>query len=343
MTAPTRCSSRAPSAATGNFRASEIASGSPLGNCAHVSMHHLPFTWPALVAAASLAGAGTAACAASLALRQDASTHTISVYRDGIASPILTQNARPDFRPYLHPIVAPDGQGVLTEFSPDHHKHQTGLYWGFTRVNGRDYFHNPANGYWRRVSFAPIVAQGAEVKWSTVYHLLDAADQAILAETQIWTMRDRGDRYFLDLEWKGEGLGDVTVGKYEYGGLFLRMPWRTGMEGAAVNSHGQRNNEATGQRALWVDVGMKVGGRQDLAHVGILDHPRNSGHPLPWRVDGQMGIGPCRAIAGDWHLAKGRTEIIRHQIVVYTGALDDAALAAAWRAYTGNLLPAPSL
>jgi hypothetical protein len=78
--------------------------------------------------------------AALLTLRQDDDTHTISVFRQNVAEPILTQNARPDFRPFLHPIVAPDGKGVLTEFSPSHHKHQTGLYWGLKQVNGRIIF-----------------------------------------------------------------------------------------------------------------------------------------------------------------------------------------------------------
>ena len=87
-----------------------------------------------------------------LEVRQDGQGHTISVFRKGAKEAILTQVAKPDFRPYLHPIVAPDGKGVLTEYSPGHHKHQTGLYWGFTRVNGRDYFHHPGGDYWRRVS-----------------------------------------------------------------------------------------------------------------------------------------------------------------------------------------------
>ena len=42
-----------------------------------------------------------------LTLRQDDATNTISVYRENNKEAILTQNARPDFRPYLHPIVAP--------------------------------------------------------------------------------------------------------------------------------------------------------------------------------------------------------------------------------------------
>ncbi|MDP3073662.1 MAG: PmoA family protein [Opitutaceae bacterium] len=286
-----------------------------------------------LVAVLSLAGTPTVVRAATLTLRQDSATKAIAVFRHGAAEPILTQNARADFRPYLHPIVAPDGQGVLTEFSPGHHKHQTGLYWGFTRVNGRDYFHNPGNDYWRRVSSNLLIAQGDAVKWSTVYHLLDAAGQAVMTETQVWTMRDSGNRYLLDLEWKGEGLVDLTVAKYDYGGLFLRMPWRAGMAGGATNSDGQRNERANGQRARWVDVGLKIEGRSDAARIAIFDHPKNAGHPLPWRVDSQMGVSPSRAIAGDWVIARGKSETVRHRMVVYTGAENAGALAAEWQAY----------
>ncbi len=101
------------------------------------------------------------------------------MYRENVAEPILTQNARPDFRPYLHPIVAPVGEGVLTEFSPGHHKHQTGLYWGLKQLNGRDYFNNPGEGFWRKVSSAVLVGKGESVKWTTVYQLLDELGAAI--------------------------------------------------------------------------------------------------------------------------------------------------------------------
>ncbi|MBD0258136.1 MAG: PmoA family protein, partial [Cytophagales bacterium] len=83
------------------------------------------------------------AAASELTIRHDEKAGTLSVFRAGTSNLVLTQHAKPDFRPYLHPIAAPDGKGVLTEYSPGHHKHQTGLYWGFTRVNGRDYFHHP--------------------------------------------------------------------------------------------------------------------------------------------------------------------------------------------------------
>ena len=272
--------------------------------------------------------------AAPLTLRQDDTANTISVFRQNVAEPILTQNARPDFRPFLHPIVAPDGKGVLTEFSPAHHKHQTGLYWGLKQVNGRDYFHNPGAAFWRKVSSAPLIAEGESVKWTTVYHLLDADGHPVMAETQTWTMRDSGDRYLLDLEWKGEGLVDLTMAKQPYGGLFLRMPWKPGMDGAVVNNDRLRNSLADTKNAFWVDLGLKIDGREDQAHIAIFDHPKNAGYPQAWRADGQMGVGPCRAISGDWTIQKGKSETVRHQFVVYTGKLDQEVLNQTWEKFT---------
>jgi len=262
---------------------------------------------------------------ADLTLKLDEAAGTITVHKEGIAKPLVTQNAKPDFRPYLHPIMAPDGNGELTQYSPGHHKHQTGLYWGFTRVNGRDYFHHPEEDYWRRVSVETLEAKGHNVSWRTVYDLLDEAGQPILRETQTWSMHEPhgDDKYQLDLEWKGEAKTKVTIGKYDYGGLFLRMPWKEGIEGEVVSGARDKNSRAEGKRAPWVDVGMQIEGRDDWGHIAILDHGNNAGYPLPWRVDNQLGIGPVRARMGDWTIKAGETETIRHAVVVHTGELDD--------------------
>lgn len=297
-----------------------------------------------------------------LSISQNEEAGTISVFRKGNSEAIVVQNAKPDFRPYLHPIAAPDGKGQLTEYSPGHHKHQTGLYWGFTRVNGeamsidtvrkyfyqkdkfpkmqssigRDFFHHPEAGYWKRVSFSVINAEGPEVSWQTVYNMLNEEGKPILQETQRWTMREKEGKFLLNLEWQGKAITDITIGEYDYGGLFLRMPWKEGIRGEVVNAARQRNEKAEGQRAMWVDAGMQVEGRDDLAHIAIFDHPENAGFPQPWRVDGQLGIGPVRAHMGDWHIKAGETEIIRHQIVAYTGDLNDVELTKLWDEYIGS-------
>ena len=151
----------------------------------------------ALVSSFALPYAAIGQTSPALMASLDEAGETITIRRGSQTEPLVTQIAKPDFRPYLHPLVAPDGNGVLTELSPGHHKHQTGLYWGFTRVNGRDYFHHPGANYWRRVSVNVLTAEarsaGDPVQWQTVYDLLGDNGEAILRESQIWTIRDLGD------------------------------------------------------------------------------------------------------------------------------------------------------
>ena len=282
--------------------------------------------------------------AAPLRLVRDAQKGTLSVLREGSERPVLTQNARADFRPYLHPIEAPDGKGTLTQYSPSHHLHQTGLYWGVTRINGRDYFHHPEGSHWRRVSFEGLEGldkPGDRVRWRTVYELLAEDASVVLVETQTWSLHEEAPsgkpEFVLDLEWKAEAKTDVTVSRYDYGGLFLRMPWKPGTPAEVVNSARQRGVKRTeGQRALWLDLGMQVPGRDDLAHVAIFDHPKNKGFPQPWRVDGQFGVGPSRARLGDWKIGKGQAEVVRHQLRIFTGELDESKLTQHWQRFSGQ-------
>lgn len=265
--------------------------------------------------------------------------NSISIFRKNEKKAILTQVVKADFRPFIHPIVAPDGNGILTEYSPGHHKHQTGIYIGYTRINGRDYFHHPEVDYWRKKSIKLIKTVGLEVKWETVYDLLGEKGETVLTETQTWTMREQNGKYLLNLEWEGEAQTDVTVGKYDYGGLFVRMPWQPGADGEVWNGARQRNEKAEGQRSNWVDVGIKLPGRNDRAHITVFDHPENKEYPQPWRVDGQLGFGTARARKADWQIKKGATEVIKHQIVVHTGELNDVKINNLWSDYTGREMP----
>ncbi len=270
----------------------------------------------------------------TLTIRHDENAETISVFRGETL--LLVQNVKSDIRPYIHPIIAPDGIGVLTEFSPSHHKHQTGLYWGLKKVNGRDYFMNWKGDYWRKVSANVISGHGTTVKWQTVYDLLDEKGRAILTETQIWSMQQSEGKFLLDLEWRGEAKTEVRMEKFYVGGLFLRMPWREGIAGEVINAEGKKNGEAEGQRAKWNDIGIQIDGRKDEAHIAILDHPSNADFPIPWRVDNELGIGPSRQILGDWSIQKGKSEIIRYRLVVYTGEFSIDNINSIWKEYSAT-------
>ena len=270
--------------------------------------------------------------AETLVIQADTDT-SFSIFKKGGTQLILTQVAKETERPYLHPIMAPDGQGPITEFRPGHHLHQTGLFWGLKRVNGRDYFMKWKGDYWQRVSAKVITRQGKKVAWQTVYNLLDSTGHTVLVETQQWTIQEIGERFVLDFEWKGQAQTNVTMGKFYVGGLFIRMPWTKGAVGEAINAEGQTNKQAEAQRSPWLDVGMQIKGRSDWAHFTLFDNPQNKAFPTPWRVDGELGVGPSRQIMGDWTIPKGETEIIRYQLQIYTGAFDEQRTHAASAAY----------
>jgi putative membrane-bound dehydrogenase-like protein len=251
-------------------------------------------------------------------------------------APILTQVAKEDFRPFIHPIVAPDGKGVLTEYSPGHHKHQTGLYWGFTRVNGRDYFHNPGEDHWRKIALNIIEEEGETVAWQTVYELLDSLENPVMTETQQWSLKAADNQYLLSLEWTGNLETDITIGKYDYGGLFLRMPWQDGVNAEVINVARQKNNLAEGQPAMWINVGIQVEGREDRANIAIFDHPENKGYPQKWRVDNQFGIGPAYTREKDWKFEKGERLVLKHQLVIYGGEVNDLELTETWGNFAGK-------
>lgn len=268
-----------------------------------------------------------------LTAQYDRNSESINVFRNG-STLLLTQNVKTDIRPYIHPIIAPDGRGTLTEFSPDHHKHQTGLYWGLKKVNGRDYFMNWKEDYWRKVSSKIIKKHGSTVQWELIYDLLDTNGNAILTETQNWSMREVDERFLIDLEWRGDAKKDVTIEKFYVGGLFLRMPWRKEVGGTVINSEGQINAEAELQRARWNDVGVPIQGRSDAGHIAILEHPLNTGFPNAWRVDNELGVGPSRQISGDWSIPQGESESIRYRLIVYTGEFNEDTIARLWKEYS---------
>ena len=258
----------------------------------------------------------------------------VAIHRAGQAWPLLVQNAPPDVRPWIHPIVAPDGKGILTEESPSHHKHQTGLFFGFTRVNGRDYFHKRGGDYYRRKAFEPAKITGPKASWSTAYELLGEEGAVALVETQKWTLTDHGGHLVLDLDWSGKAAVDLAMAKFDYGGLFLRMPWRKEMGGEAVNSEGLKGGEVEGKRSRWVEMGMPVEGRSDWGRIAILDHPSNSDHPAFWRVDGSLGVGPARSRAGDWSIKHGETVRFRYRILVYTGPAAGEKVESEWKTFS---------
>src|ERR1035438_6202417 len=102
------------------------------------------------------------------------------------------------------------------------------------------------------------------VVWNSTYELLDTNKTALLVETQSWHFRDFTKTYLIDLAWtaKASVNVEVTFDKYDYGGLFLRMPFKNQPGAKAINSEGHVNGKAEGQKARWLDIAMPADGRK---------------------------------------------------------------------------------
>src|SRR5690606_40947287 len=133
-------------------------------------------------------------------------------------------------------------------------------------------------------------------------------------------------KYFLDLEWTGEALTDITINQSDYGGLFLRMPWQESTKGEIINAARQKNSQTAGQRAMWIDVGMEIGGLDEWGHIALFDHRDNPGYHQPCRVDNQFGIGSQVPAQGDRQIQSAVDSLYRYQMVEDTGLLTGIAV-----------------
>jgi hypothetical protein len=266
---------------------------------------------------------------------------SVRVFRDGAAEPILAQNAEPDKRPYIHPIISPGGSGAVTENAPSHHLWQHGLYIGLNDVNGvgfwmeglREEAAATDGTFHPRILGAPS-ANGNRASWSIGTEYRDPQGEPMLEETQGWALTDFGDRYELDLVWTLRAVTPLIFGQYDYGGLFLRMPFRKESGGTAVNSEGLVGEDTEGQRARWVASRMPIAGSPTDVLVAVMDHPDNLEHPVPWRVDHELGIGPSACIAGPWQLEAGASRQFRHRVAVFAAPVEASAVEDVWISFS---------
>jgi len=277
-------------------------------------------------------------------LSAEHSPESLALFRPGLTPALLTQRATPDRRPFIHPILAPDGVGELTENEPGHHLWQHGLYTGLNDVNGVGFWTEGLNnsrerdGTFRPEPLAPPVVAGSRAGWGVVTGWRSPDSQPMLTETQKWSLEDRGDSLALDLEWELRAATDLRFGKYSYGGLFLRMPWRAEAGADLLSSEGAVSpDDAEGKRARWIALAMPIPGRASgAAGIAILDHPSNPEHPAPWRVDDNYGIVPSRCIAGEWRLPREETARSRYRVFVFVGGISRAAVEAEWRQFAAG-------
>ncbi len=268
---------------------------------------------------------------------------SLSIFRSGQDKPLLTQNAATGKRPFIHPILAPDGVGELTENEPSHHRWQHGLYVGLNDVNGYGFWTegltgNPQDGTFHPYPLEPPLILANRASWRVVSDWKAPNGEILLTETQNWSFEAQQDTFTLDLDWNLHSHSDLKFGESPYGGLFLRMPWRCETHADLLTGEGATTvQDAEGNRACWVALSMPIPERENgPAGFAFFDHPSNPDFPNPWRVDDNLGIAPSRSILGSWRLAAGSNAFNRYHLFIFTGEIDAESIQAQWDRFSDS-------
>lgn len=270
---------------------------------------------------------------------------SLSFRRSSAPRDLVVQNAVANHRPFIHPLLSPNGDGEVTENQPGHHLWQHGLYVGLNDVNGIGYWEEglgknaPHDGTFHPEPLTAAQILGRTASWKVVTEWRDPQGRPLLRETQAWQLTDEGKSYHLDVIWTLTAVRDLRFGASKYGGLFLRMPYRPATGAVVFASTGATAREEIEQRcAKWVALAMPIPGRENPSYCGIalLDHPTNAVHPTPWRLDSAYGLSPSRCIAGAWSLGAGDASSARYRVFVFSGKPDRTSVDESWRQFAST-------
>ena len=251
----------------------------------------------------------------------------------------------PQLRPYLHPLRDASGRVVLTEDRPEDHPWQHGVFTGFHRVNGFNYWKED-QGKQRFVRLlegraaAPSAAvdpsaDSDRVSWRALVEYIAPDGAAVLEEEDAITFHapESADAYVIDFDLLLRAKDrDVNFGKFFVGGLSVRMPWdKSNPRHTHLNSNGLRNRACEPQRAAWCNVERPFG--DDTFGIAVFDHPSNPNHPPGWRADEQGLINPNISALADWSLPAKHERLFRYRLLVYRGSATREQLAARFTAF----------
>jgi hypothetical protein len=243
-------------------------------------------------------------------------------------------------KPYLYPVIGPDGK-PMTEDSPGDHVHHHSLYFSHDEVDGHHFWLEGKSGSpIRHERFVEIYDEKERPGFTSVNAWM-AEDKPLLRDTRSFR--------FIPLE-KGEYLIDVciqfvavdrevTFGQTKEAGLpGLRVAPELRVRGGGgrmVNSEGKVNEkECWGKEAKWVDY---TGQRPDGTWVGIgfMAHPNNRPYPPAWhaRDYGLLAVNYTR-----WHaprtLKPGEGPwTLRSRFYIHWGKTEDAKVAEQFERY----------
>jgi hypothetical protein len=266
-------------------------------------------------------------------------------------------------KPFFYPILTPEGAPMTRRWPLEQntgeshdHIHHRGLWFTHSSVNGIDFWTEQGdkvgktiNTGFSDVESGPVCGEfRAATEWRTPDGKLIATDTRDVRLIPL----SEGDR-LLDFAITITPVGaPLTFGDNKDGTFGLRLPDSLASHpdssahiatptGHTLNDSGQKDGDAWGKPANWVDYWGPIAGK--TYGVAIFDAPANLRHPQTWhaRDYGLFTVNPFGLHdfhlgdkgAGDLTVSADKTLTLHYAVLFHRGDVSDAGVAnryAAW-------------
>jgi len=258
-------------------------------------------------------------------------------------------------RPVLFPIHGPHGLtftrswpvGPRLPGEPDDHPHHESFWFAHGDVNGHDFW-APRKG--ERIEQVSLDHVG-DGRIEATSRWLDPDGKPVCTDRRVLTFAAEGEDRIIDhVITITASHGPLVFGDTKEGTMALRVRPELNVKrakdgppatGHYLNAPGQRDGEAWGRPAAWVDLSGTLDGRP--VGVACFDHPANLRHPTCWhaRDYGLFAANPfglhdftkAPAGSGRHEVAEGKSLTLRHRWLFHAGDAEDAGVATRYDAW----------
>ncbi len=199
-------------------------------------------------------------------------------------------------KPIIWPLVGVHGHEVTrgypmrdaVESEREDHVHHRSMWLTHGEVNGYDFW---AEGKATSGTIVPAgrvqVSGGETATLKAAHDWLGPDGKRVLSDRWHLTFGGSGDQRWIDCVFDLIATeGDVHFGDTKEGTFGLRVAGTMKVEaepgGTIVSANGQKNKQAWGEKAPWVDYYGPVQG--EVEGITIMNHPESFGYPCRWHV-----------------------------------------------------------
>lgn len=271
--------------------------------------------------------------------------------------PFATYHVKSGAKPILWPVYGPNGKQLTRGYpmrdalpteKKDHIHHRS--FW-FTHgdVNGVSFWHEQGgNGNIVHREFLKVEG-GEEAVISTRNDWIGPDGKKHCEDVRTFTFGADEQARWIDADitvYATEGpvkFGDTKEGSF---GVRVAGSMRTELPdgGTILNSEGDKNGEAWGKKAAWVDYYGPVEG--ETAGIAILNHPSSFRFPTHWHVRtyGLFAANPfglhdflrSKDVDGSHELKKGESFTLRYRVYLHSGDTQEAKVAEEFEEYSAQ-------